>query len=140
MHGARWTSALTRADADRPGCRRRGRMPLPFGPLGGERSPCLIECDALADVKPAFKHDANIVPVPPRESAFSHCEKVVERDVERYRKKAQSARMYNGVRSGHVVGHNAQFSAVAKEQQAIHAMFDHGQSNPRYVAALDLVV
>ena len=32
MHAARWTIALTRANADRPGCPRRERMPLPFGP------------------------------------------------------------------------------------------------------------
>jgi len=63
-------------------------MPLPFGPLGGEKLACLIACDALADVKPSFKDDANIVPTPPREPAFSDCEKVVERDVEVYRKEA----------------------------------------------------
>ena len=57
-----------------------------------------------------------------------------------YREETQSISMHYGLRSANVVSHNAQFSAVTKEQQAIHAMFDHGQSNPRYVAALDLVV
>jgi hypothetical protein len=41
-----------------------------------------------ADIKPSFENDTNIVPVPPEEAAFSNCEKVVERDVEVYRKKA----------------------------------------------------
>jgi hypothetical protein len=82
----RWTVALTRAMRT---CRRREWMPMPFGPRG-ERSVCLIEGDALADVKPSFKDDTNIVPMPPRELASSNCEKVVERDVEVYRKKAES--------------------------------------------------
>jgi len=51
---------------------------------------CLIEGDALADIKPSFKDGTNIVPMPPRELASSNCEKVVERDVEVYRKKAES--------------------------------------------------
>ena len=55
-----------------------------------ERSVCLIEGDALADIKPSFKDDTNIVPMPPRELASSNCEKVVERDVEVYRKEAQA--------------------------------------------------
>ena len=93
----------------------------------------------LADIKPSFKDDTNIVPTPPRESAFSDCEKVVERDVEVYRKEAQSICMHYGVRSANVVSHNAQFSAAFKEQQAICGMFDHVQSN-RYVAALALVL
>jgi hypothetical protein len=42
----------------------------------------------LADIKPSFKDDTDIVPIPPEEAAFSNCEKVVERDVEVYRKKA----------------------------------------------------
>jgi hypothetical protein len=70
-------------------CRRREWMPMPFGPRG-ERSVCLIEGDALADIKPSFNDDTNIVPMPPRELASSNCEKVVERDVEVYRKKAES--------------------------------------------------
>ena len=44
--------------------------------------------DTLADIKPSFKDDTNIVPTPPREPTFSDCEKVVERDVEVYRKEA----------------------------------------------------
>ena len=123
--------ALMRANAYMPECRRRERLPWPFGPLGGERSACLIECDTLADVKPSFENDTHIVPIPPRESAFSNCEKVVERDVEGNRKKAESIRMHHGVRSANVVSHDAQFSAATKEQQAIHVMFDHGQSNLR---------
>jgi hypothetical protein len=42
----------------------------------------------LADIKPSFEDDTDIVPTPPRQSAFSNCEKVVERDVEVYRKEA----------------------------------------------------
>ena len=57
-------------------------------PLGGEKSVRLIEHDTLADIKPSFKDDTNIVPTPPRESASSNCEKIVERDVEVYRKEA----------------------------------------------------
>ncbi|MGB9170198.1 MAG: hypothetical protein WCC35_01255, partial [Bradyrhizobium sp.] len=56
----------------------------------GERSRYLIERYASLDIKPSFKDDTNIVPIPPRESASSNCEKVVERDVEMYRKEAQS--------------------------------------------------
>ena len=51
---------------------------------------CFVNRDALADIKPSFKDDTNIVPIPPLESAFSNCEKVVERDVEVYRKEAES--------------------------------------------------
>jgi hypothetical protein len=48
--------------------------------------------------------------------------------------------MQLGVRSAKVVSYNAQFPATVKEQQAIYGMFDHGQSNPRKIAALDLVL
>jgi hypothetical protein len=51
-------------------------------------STCLVNSDTLADIKPSFENDTNIVPMPPDEAAFSNCEKVVERDVEMYRKKA----------------------------------------------------
>ena len=51
-------------------------------------SACLVERDTLADIKPSFENDTNIVSMPPGESAFSNCEKVVERDVEVYRKEA----------------------------------------------------
>jgi hypothetical protein len=102
-------------------------------------SPCLVNRDLLADIKPSFENDTNIVPIPPEQSAFSNCEKAVERDVEAYRKKAQSICMHLGVRSANVVCYNAQFLAAFKEQQAICGMFDHRQSNP-YVAALALVL
>ena len=49
---------------------------------------CLVNRDTLADIKPSFENDTNIVSMPPEQSAFSNCEKVVERDVEMYRKKA----------------------------------------------------
>ena len=65
-------------------------MRLPFLPSVGERSVYLIEGDVLADIKPSFKDDTNIVPIPPLELASSNCEKVVERDVEVYRKEAES--------------------------------------------------
>ena len=87
---------------------------------------CLVSRDALGNINPSFERDANIVPIPPEQSAFSNCEKVVERDVEVYRKKAQSICMHLGVRSANVVSYNAQFSATIKEQQAICRMFDHG--------------
>ena len=99
----------------------------------------LVIRDTLVDINPTFESDANIVPTPPEQSAFSNCEKVVERDVEVYRKKAQSICMHYRVRSADVVSYNAQFSATIKEQQAICRMFDHRQSNP-YVAALALVL
>jgi hypothetical protein len=85
----------------------------------------LVSRDTLADIKPSFENDTNIVPTPPEQSAFSNCEKVVERDVEMYRKKAQSKCMHYGVRSANVVSYNAQFPAAIKEQQAICGMFDH---------------
>ena len=49
---------------------------------------CLINRDTLADIKPSFENDTKIVSMPPEEGVFSICEKVVERDVEVYRKKA----------------------------------------------------
>jgi hypothetical protein len=48
----------------------------------------LVNRDTLADIKPSFENDANIVPMPPEEVAFSNCEKAIERDVELYRKEA----------------------------------------------------
>jgi hypothetical protein len=53
-----------------------------------ERSACLVEHNALTDIKPSFENETNIVAVPPHESAFSNCVKIVERDVEIYRKQA----------------------------------------------------
>jgi hypothetical protein len=50
----------------------------------------LVSRDTLADINPSFKDDTNIVPMPPEQSAFSNGEKVIERDEEAYRKKAQS--------------------------------------------------
>ncbi len=97
-------------------------------------SSCLVNRDTLADINPSFEFDTNIVPIPPEQSAFSNCEKVVERDVEVYRKKAQSICMHLGVRSANVVSYNAQFSTTIKEQQAICRMFYHRQSNLRYAA------
>ena len=102
-------------------------------------SSCLVIRDTLGDINPAFESDANIVPMPPEQSAFSNCEKVVECDEEAYRKKAQSICMYSRVRLADIVSHNAQFSATIKEQQSLCRMFDHRQSNP-YVAALALVL
>ena len=100
---------------------------------------CLVNRDTLGDINPSLENDANIVPKPPKKAAFCNCEKVVERDVEVYRKKAQSVCTHLGVRSAYVVSYNAQFSTTVKEQQAIRRMFDHRQSNP-YVAALALVL
>ena len=51
-------------------------------------SACLINRDTLADIKPSFENDTNIVLPPPREPTSSNSEKVVERDVEVYRKEA----------------------------------------------------
>ena len=102
-------------------------------------SSSLVSRNTLGDIDPAFENDANIVPIPPEQSTLSNREKVIERDEEVYRKKAQSICMYYGVRLADIVSHNAQFSATIKKQQAICRMFDHRQSNP-YVAALALVL
>ena len=88
-------------------------------------SSCLVNSDTLADINPMFKGDGNIVPMPPEQSAFSNCEKVVECDEEAYRKKTQSICMYSGVRLADIVSHNAQFSATFKEKQSLFIMFDH---------------
>jgi hypothetical protein len=48
-------------------------------------SACLIARDTLADIKPSFENDPNIVPPPPHEPTFADCMKSVERDVEVYR-------------------------------------------------------
>jgi hypothetical protein len=50
----------------------------------------LVSCDTLADINPTLELDTNIVPTPPEQSASCYCEKLVERDVEVYREKAQS--------------------------------------------------
>jgi hypothetical protein len=49
---------------------------------------CLINRDTQADIKPSFENDTNIVAIPPHESALSNRVKIVERDVEIYRKQA----------------------------------------------------
>ena len=90
----------------------------------------LVSRNTLGDINPTFENDTHIVPMPPEQSAFSNCEKIVERDEEVYRNKAQSICMYLGVRSADVVSFNAQFSTTIKEQQAVRGMFDHRQSNP----------
>jgi hypothetical protein len=105
----------------------------------GARGQCASSSYTLADVKPSFDNDSNIVTTPPSEAALSNSKKVIERDVEVYRKKAQSIGMHYGASSAYVVSHNGHFSSAIKEQQAIHGMFDHRQSNP-YVAALALVL
>jgi hypothetical protein len=85
----------------------------------------LIQHDGLVAIEPGFKDDADVVPVPLREPTFSNCEKIVERDVEIYRKETQAVCMHFGVRSANVVSYNVPFSASVKEQQAIHVMSDH---------------
>ena len=50
----------------------------------------VVERLTLRDIKPSFKDDTNIVPISPRESAFSNGEKAVEGDVKVYRKEAES--------------------------------------------------
>ena len=102
-------------------------------------SSCLVNRDTLADINPMLESDGNIVPMPPEQSAFSNCEKVVECDEEAYRKKAQSNCMYSRVRLADIVSHNAQFWAGFKKQHPICEMSDHLQSNS-YVAALALVL
>jgi hypothetical protein len=101
------------------------QLSVPLITAIGSAIACLINRDTLANIEPSFENDTNIVPIPPEQSAFSNCEKVVERDVEVYRKKAQSICMHYGVRSANVVSYNAQFPATVKEQQAICGMFDH---------------
>jgi hypothetical protein len=96
-------------------------------------SPCLVNSDALADINPMFENDTNIVPMPPEQSAFSNGEKVVERDVEAYREKAQSICMHLGVCSGDVVSNNTQFPAMVAEQQPVYTIVSHRSSN-LYVA------
>ena len=67
---------------------------------------CLITRDTLADIKPSFELDTNIVPPPPHEPTFANCLKSVERDVEFYRKKPQSICMHSGVCAANLVGNN----------------------------------
>lgn len=46
--------------------------------------------NTLMGIDPCFENDTNVVLVSPNEAAFADREKVVERDVEIYRKKSQS--------------------------------------------------
>ena len=85
----------------------------------------LVSRKTLGDINPTFENDTHIVPMPPEQSAFSNCEKIVERDEEVYRNKAQSICMYLGVRSADVVSFNAQFSTTIKEQLSFCIMFYH---------------
>jgi hypothetical protein len=59
---------------------------------------CLVNRDTLVDINPTFESDTKFVPTPPEQSAFSNCEKVVKRDVEVNREKAQSICMNLRVR------------------------------------------
>lgn len=77
--------ALTRVI---PGCRRRPADAIAIGT--SERSVRLVKGDTLMDINPSFENDSHVVPSPRNETAFANCEKVVERDVEIYRKKSQS--------------------------------------------------
>jgi hypothetical protein len=52
------------------------------------KSAGLVKHDALANIKPSFENDTNIVAVPPQQSAFSNCVKIVECYVKVYRKQA----------------------------------------------------
>ena len=49
---------------------------------------CSVSLTIAPTGKPSLENDTNFVPMPPDKSAFSNCEKAVERDVEVYRKKA----------------------------------------------------
>ena len=88
-------------------------------------SSCLVNRDTLVDINPTFESDTKFVPTPPEQSAFSNCEKVVKRDVEVNREKAQSICMNLRGRSGDVVSYNAPFSTTIKEQQSFCIMFYH---------------
>jgi hypothetical protein len=90
-------------------------------------------------IHPTFENDTYVVLPSPSEVAFANCEKVVERDVEIYRKKSQSIRMQSSAsRTDIVADADAHFSP--KEQQSFDLLSAHLQSNPRYVAALALVL
>jgi hypothetical protein len=69
-------------------------------------------------INPTFENDTYVVLPSPSEVAFANCEKVVERDVEIYRKKSQSIRMQpSASRTDIVADAGAHFSP--KEQQSI---------------------
>ena len=102
-------------------------------------SSCLVIRDTLGDIDPAFESDANIVPMPPEKSAFSNRKKIVERDVEVYREKAQSICTNLRVRKANVVSYDAPFLTTIIEQQSFGIMFDHRQSNP-YVCRTGLIL
>ncbi|MEY9528192.1 hypothetical protein ABIF70_009333 [Bradyrhizobium japonicum] len=90
----------------------------------------LIKRDTLADIKPSFKEDTDIVPPSPHEPAFCNCKKAVKRDVEVYWKKTQPISVDLGVCPANAVSSNAQFSAF-KKKQAICGMLDHVPSSVR---------
>jgi hypothetical protein len=93
------------------------------------------------DIDPFFENDTDVVSIPPGEPAFADRSKAVERDVEIYRKRPESIRINSGAGSGDVVSDTCvQLSAPAEEQQAVHRLSDHLQSNLQYVAALALAL
>ena len=79
-------------------------------------SSCLVSRDTLVDIDPSFESDTHIVLMPPDQSASSNCVKVVECDVEVYRKKAQSICVNNGASLADVGSLDAQFWAAFKKQ------------------------
>ncbi len=53
----------------------------------------IFDRDTLADIKPPFKDDTDIVSPSPHEPTFCNCKKAVEGDVEVYRKETEPIRM-----------------------------------------------
>ncbi len=95
----------------------------------------------VSNPDPFLENDADVVSISPGKSTSANCSKIVECDVKIYRKKPESIRMHLGADLRNVVSDARMLLASpAEEQQAVHQLFDHLQSNLQYVAALALAL
>jgi hypothetical protein len=95
----------------------------------------------VSNIYPFLEIDDDIVSMPPGEPTSANCSKVVECEVKIYRKKPESIRMHSGADLGNVVSDaRMHLSSPAEEQQAVHRLFDHLQSNLQDIAALALTL
>jgi hypothetical protein len=80
QHVSRWHITASSSPSRRARHASVEKLSVPM--IAAIASSCLVNRDTLGDINPTFESDTNIVAMPPEQSAFANCEKVVERDVE----------------------------------------------------------
>jgi hypothetical protein len=94
-----------------------------------------------SDIDPSVENDPDVVSTPPGKLASDDRSKFVERDEKIYRQKPKLIWIHSGANLGDIVSDaRMQLSSPAEEQQAIHRLFDHLQSDLQYIAALALAL